>query len=293
MHLRVWLLVLVFSTVITAQIPRFLPRVDRGTIDTALLPEVSGAAFSSANPGIIWVHNDSGGGNFLYGISSRTAEVVAVYRIGGVSILDWEDTSCGPGPESGISYIYIGDFGDNERKRHVKHIIRVKEPVIQQGSSSGPVLLHDTHTISFMYPDGYHDAETLLLDPLSGDMYIVTKSPGTSLIYRLPADTPVNAVYAAQRCCSLDLPQATGGSVSADGARILIKNYFSLFYWDRDPDRSFASAFDAPPQLLPYIPEPQGEAVCWNREGNGFFTLSEQKGPLPVHLFYYPPKQYE
>ncbi|MBN2415800.1 hypothetical protein JXO52_08150 [bacterium] len=275
-----------------AQQPLFGDRVDRGVIDTSLLPEVSGAACSTLNADILWVHNDSGGENLLYALDARTAAVVAVYRVAGVPNHDWEDIAAGPGPEPGVSFLYIADIGDNEGERPVKQIIRIREPVVPAGSARGVRTLTGAEICSFRYPDGVHNAETLLLDPLSRDMYIVTKSRRTAAVYRLVFPRPVDRIVTAERCGTIDMPQATAGSVTVDGTGIIIKNYFSMFYWRRDPAASLFQALSSAPAILPYIPEPQGEAVCWKREGNrdGFFTLSEQKANMPVHLFYYPPQ---
>ena len=41
---------------------------------------------------------------------------------------DWEDIAVGPGPEPGVSYVYIGDIGDNLRLRSTISLLRFPEP---------------------------------------------------------------------------------------------------------------------------------------------------------------------
>ena len=46
------------------------------------------------------------------------------------------------------------------------------------------VTLSDVETFTLQYPDGPRDAETLMVDPLSGDIYIVSKRDTVLHIYR-------------------------------------------------------------------------------------------------------------
>jgi hypothetical protein len=38
---------------------------------------------------------------------------------------------------------------------------------------------------------------------------------------------------------------------------------------------------------LPYSPEPQGEAIAFDAQGGGYYTISEERGKSPQQLFYY------
>lgn len=78
--------------------------------------ESSGIAASRRNANLLWSHNDSGDGLFIYGFD-RQGKHRGVWRIAGASAMDWEDIAVGPGPKSCQSYIYIGDIGDNAKKR--------------------------------------------------------------------------------------------------------------------------------------------------------------------------------
>ena len=84
---------------------------------------------------------------------------------------------------------------------------------------------------------------------------------------------------------------AVAGDVSPDGREVLIKNYARVFLYRRPPGATLAAALaaDAPPLSLPYIQEPQGEAVCFDRTGGGYFTLSEWavNSDAPDHPIYY------
>ena len=79
-----------------------------------------------------------------------------------------------------------------------------------------------------------------------------------------------------------------GADISRDGKMILIKTYYQIFLINRDLNIPFSSSILKGEQIpLDYIPEPQGESVCWSWDQSGYFTISEQYGNTPVNLYYY------
>ena len=79
----------------------------------------------------------------------------------------------------GKSYLYIGDIGDNNGTRSEVVVYRVAEPTLTTASAKltkkRPEATESAEAIRLRYPDGKYDAETLLVHPASGNIYIVTK----------------------------------------------------------------------------------------------------------------------
>ena len=88
-------------------------------------------AASRKNPGILWVHNDSGNSANIYALTTE-AKLVRICRIKGADCRDWEDIAIGPGPDKKLDYLYIGDIGDNKARYPSIIIYRVPEPKIDQ-----------------------------------------------------------------------------------------------------------------------------------------------------------------
>ncbi|HEX7297237.1 MAG TPA: hypothetical protein VF251_15910, partial [Pyrinomonadaceae bacterium] len=134
------------------------------------ITESSGLATSKANPGIYWTHNDSGNGPLIYAFDATGASR-GVWQIPGATCKDWEDIAVGPGPQAGKSYIYIGDTGDNEAMRSHVEVYRIPEPTVAVESATSskakPLITEPAELFRFRYPDGKHDAETLLVHPQS------------------------------------------------------------------------------------------------------------------------------
>ena len=83
------------------------------------------------------------------------------------------------GPERNQSYLYIGDIGDNSERRSEIIVYRVPEPTITAADASStkskPRVTESAEAIHLRYPDGKHDAETLMVHPVTGSLFIVTK----------------------------------------------------------------------------------------------------------------------
>ena len=142
------------------------------------LPEGSGVAASRRSPGRFWAHNDSGE-PVLFALDAKGA-VQGKVRLAKATVNDWEGIAVGPCPDG--SCIYLGDIGDNDAGRRDIAIYRIPEPA----DASGTVERADVFRAR--YPDGAHDAETLLVTP-RGEILIVTKGEtGPVALYRLPLD---------------------------------------------------------------------------------------------------------
>ncbi|MEZ6009207.1 MAG: hypothetical protein R3F05_15780, partial [Planctomycetota bacterium] len=78
--------------------PTWAPFAKTGTVDDTVpgaLDEVSGIAVSRRNPGVYWVHDDSGGGALLYALA-HDGSLRQTYSLAATAI-DWEDLALGPG----------------------------------------------------------------------------------------------------------------------------------------------------------------------------------------------------
>jgi hypothetical protein len=213
----------------------------------------------------------------------------------GIQNRDWEDIAIGPGPEEGQQYLYIGDIGDNRAQHDLKYVYRVPEPHVTADQTPREVSLSDIETITFRYPDGERDAETLLLDPTTKDLYVISKRETKVRVYRASYPQSTTAPMTLEHVVTLALNERdtmsawlTGGDISPSGQEILLKSYIGVYYWSRAPGQPVHDALRAAPTLLPYIPEPQGEAVCWKADGGGYYTVSEERDAIPAHLYFYP-----
>lgn len=245
------------------------------------LSEASGLVDSQKQPGFLWSHEDAGSPDEIY-LLNRQGKVVGKMRTPFYNN-DWEDLAIGPGPQTNETYLYIGDVGDNSSSQDIKRIYRFPEPA----SLSSTITAFDR--IQFRYPDGAADAETILFDPLTRDLYIVTKWLPKARLYRLAYPQSTTQVITAEKVGEMTIgSDLTGGSISMIGTEIIVRGYSAIYYWKRKPEENVGEVLlKAPIKTLPYQFEPQGEAVCFDKDNKGYFTVSERNIAPSVNLYFY------
>jgi hypothetical protein len=270
----------------TGRSDQFEPVAQRVIIEPGRMDEASGLADSRTLPGYLWTHEDAGNLSVLY-LLRKDGREIRQYAPEGIINRDWEDIAVGAGPREGVSYLYLGDIGNNDANAatDVHFIYRMPEPT----NLDGGIRAADIERISYRYPDGPRDAEVLLFDPLTQDLFIVSKELNMANLYRLPYPQTVSVVITAEKLGSLPSVQiATGGDISFDGLEILVRTYTNIFYWKRNANESVGQTLSRPwAKTLPYELEPQGEAICFDKEANGYFTLSERRSATSVTLNYF------
>jgi hypothetical protein len=255
-------------------------------IEEEALDESSGLAASRRNPGLYWTHNDSGDGPFLYALDAEGRRR-GVWRVAGARAEDWEDIAAGPGPEPGRPYLYVGDIGDNGRRRPHVSVYRLPEPAVAGADAAAradsPRATEPAEEIRLKYPDGRHNAEALLVHPSTGDLYVVVKDSSPACgVYRLRAAQVAAGVNTLERVGEFRSPSllgsiVTGGDISPDGRRVIICDYLSA-YELRLPDAAganFEEVWRQQPSVVQLGPRRQGEAICYRLDGAALLATSE------------------
>jgi hypothetical protein len=253
------------------------------TVSDGAIREGSGIEVGLANPGMYWIHNDSGDIARIFAVDA-TGATRRTYVLGGATATDIEDIDAGPGPVPGVPYLYVADIGDNSERRTNAAIYRVPEPTVTAGAT---VTLTGVDTLWISYPDGPHNAESLVVDPQTGDMVVIAKpaAGGPAAVYRAPANLADGSHTVLVRVGTLPLPPGstnvtTAADVSPDGSELVVRTYAAVLLWHRAPGTSIADALATAPCQGPVPPESQGEAAAFHSDGRGYVTMSEGAGPV-------------
>jgi len=292
-YLRLWLLTLnsVVATGVWGQqkIPFSMGEAN-GKIATGAIQEASGLVASAENPGFLWTHNDSGDAARIF-LLNDSAQLAATYYLSGIVARDWEDI--GRMTRSGQHYLLIGDVGDNGSRYSSIRIHMVNEPVVPDETPFVDTIpAADIHTFILTFENGPRDAESLFYDPMDNYLYVISKRELHAGVYRtvLPEPTGVGTEADTLRLTQVgSIPETfiTSADISSDGTEILVKNLLNVFYWKRKPGETVAQTLGRPATHLPYRPEPQGEAIAFSCNGEGYYTLSEAVFGLPAILYFY------
>jgi hypothetical protein len=176
-------------------------------------------------------------------------------------------------------------------------VYQVPEPEVDTTRTG--VLAQSERAVRFdlQYPDGPHDAETLLFNLANGQTFVVTKDLKSSGVYASdgwlspdkmnvlrkvswfrPVEQPLTRRNAADLVRSL---WVTGGDISPDGQRVVLRTYTDAFEWTVTGHDLAAAVRSKPEHLL--LPETlQGEAAAYTQDGKAILFSSE-KANAPVH----------
>jgi hypothetical protein len=245
------------------------------TMRLAGMPEASGLVASRTTPGRLWTHNDSGKPEIV--AFDTKGNVVGRVSLSGAALEDWEAMASGPCANG--TCLYIADIGDNNANRKEITIYRVPEPAKASGSAQVDGIFRAS------YPDGAHDAETLLATP-DGTLYIVTKGDtGPVALYRFPRELRAGTTARLERvgaALSHGKPAAdariTDGAISPDSEWVVLRTRASLTFY-RASEFLKGDFREARRLDLKELGEPQGEAVAFG-PSNNLYVAGEGGGEM-------------
>jgi hypothetical protein len=207
---------------------------------------------------------------------------VAVYVLdGGCQVVDVRSVAIDPYDPEDLALgadgtVWLADTGDNGAIRETVALVAVRP----DGTTS---------LYRLTYPDGAHDAETLLLAP-DGTPYVVTKEVlGASGVYRPVAPLVDGGTVGLGKVSSVNFTLtgtaggpvgrasqllATGGAVSADGTHLAVRTYTDAYVWSLTGS-DVVAALATHPVRVPLPDSPQGEAISFTADGTALVIASE------------------
>jgi len=197
-----------------------------GRLAHPAIRESSGIVSSRKQAGTYWTMNDSGNPPRLYAVDA-TGRSLGVLTIAGARNVDWEDIAI---DEDGK--LYVGDFGNNSRRRRVLTIYVIPEPDPRKAARAAVEA-----KVRFRYPDGHGPFDCEAMFVRKGRAYLITKQPLSARLYRVRLDGPANEIVEAEYLgLSPHEASVTGADLSADGRRIAVISYVGFSVYEL-PDR--------------------------------------------------------
>lgn len=256
--------------------------------------ESSGLCLSGRDPAIFWTLNDSGGEPCVFAID-RSGKARAKVRVRDATNFDWEDIAIGK-DETGASALFVADIGDNFHIRPSLQVYQFSEPDVgAPGSTPGETESTVPKLWRFNYPEGHPNAESLLVHPLTGRLYVVTKTDdGICALYGLPQPLQAGISMTLEKIAPLFFPpvvragkrphdncMTTSAGFSPDGSHLFISTYSSLYEWSLPEGKPLAEALKNPPIRIEPERLGQLEGACYDADGRTIWVTSER---LPTPL---------
>ena len=243
---------LLLAVVLLAIVPSIAAAEDTiaFTMDDARITESSGLAVDPAG-NLYRTVNDSGDRGVAYGIGlDGTVQGTLNFRA------EPEDIEAVAVHEERL---YIADIGDNSSERDFVRVYFFTNP-----RANGLTVAYKAY--DFRYPDGQHNAETLLVDE-SGRLFIVTKGRKAA-VYEAPAKPKRDGVNELEKVGSAP-SNVTDGTFLPGGDRIALLTYNSVEVIDATSYDVMASA--------PIPDQPQAESLTLSLDQESLLVGSEGK----------------
>ncbi|GAB2873350.1 hypothetical protein [Nocardioides pacificus] len=225
-------------------------------------PEIVESSGLVATDGLVVTVNDSGDAARAFVVDPGSGETVGVTRWDpGTDDGRPDDVEAlAPGPDGTV---WVGDIGDNGASRDSIQVVRVP---VGRGElwGSEPV-------IDLVYPDGARDAETLLSHPVTGRLFVVSKSVFGGTVYAAPPRLDPAAPN-RMRAIGPVIGIATDGAFFPDGRHLIVRSYTGATVYTF-PQLAEVGSMDLPDQE-------QGEGIAVDRRGR--VLLSSEGLAAPV-----------
>lgn len=233
-------------------------------IRDARLAEVSGIGWMD---GHLLAVNDSGDGPVVYAVRPSDGTVVGTVTYSSITPRDNEALAVGPDRT-----VWVADVGDNDRVRPHVMISRFTLPAVPRGD-----VWTGAQQARFVYPDGPHDAEALMVDPATGEAFVVTKDITRGRVYRVPRRWSLDDPATLEPVATDEWigPLVTDAAIDPAGGRAVLRTYGQAAV-HAVPGLARAGLVDLPR-------ERQGEAVTFTPDG-ALVLVSEGVGQRPVRL---------
>lgn len=224
--------------------------------DGTRLAEISGLAYSSLHDGIVWAHNDSGGGPRLYALDVESCEIRAVLRVRGIEARDPEALATGTAA-TGAPVLWWGDIGDNTSSRGFVEVHEIPEPTDLRNARVDAA----TYRVRL---EKRQDSEAMLAD---GDrLWLIGKGLIQGNIWSLPhplrSDRPARArVVGVEEGLVTDAAMRPGGGYA-------VRDYSEVRIYSGNPPGTLETRMPLPEQV-------QGEAMTWTPDGTALIVASE------------------
>ena len=180
-----------------------------GRLGHPRITESSGVVLSRQHPGVLWTHNDGGGGQkqTLYAVD-RTGRTLGEFVLSEVRLHDWEDIAI-----DAQNFIYVGDLGNNNLDRRELAVYRIDEPNPQNRLG----LIHVRAAWKLHYPGAPFDCESLFIWKDHG--YVISKvsNDARAQIFSFPLEERKDPIVLQLVATTKIQSPVAGADISPDG----------------------------------------------------------------------------
>jgi hypothetical protein len=224
------------------------------------LKEIS-AAETLPNSDLIWVIEDKGNKNNIYGINAR-GKIIKDIDVSNASNIDWEDLT-----SDRLGNLYIGDFGNNSKNRDDFTIYKVAN--LQDDNATA-------EQINFTLPKDMKSEDFEGFFIMNGYFYIFSKENKTSKLIKVPNQI---GKHTAKLVSYFNLDgkhhKITSADISDDGKTIVLLKHDKLWKISNFKGDHF---FEGTIVELKFDHNSQKEGICFVNNSTVYITDERSHG---------------
>ncbi len=222
----------------------------------------------SPNSYLIWLIEDAGNKNNLYAID-KTGKIIKDLDIRNASNIDWEDLT-----SDSLGNIYIGDFGNNSKKRKLFTIYKIPKPDELTSHTIAEV-------INYELPSEIKSKDFEAFFIFQNQFYIFSKE-NKGVLISVPAK---EGTHTAKLITEFNLKgknnKITSADISTDGKTIVLLNHDKLWQLSNFKDDQF---FEGNIKSLAFKHNSQKEGICF-RNNNSLYITDEHNKIIGGNLY--------
>lgn len=233
------------------------------------LDEVSANELVSQS-NLIWVIEDANNKNNIYGLNAKGA-IEKDIDVKNAKNIDWEDLTTDP-----LGNIYIGDFGNNSKKRKVFTIYKINKIATIKSSTEADI-------ITFTLPENF-DSEDFEAFFLWNDLfYVFSKNDKKTKVFTVPNSIGNHqASFYSEYKFQEKYNKITAADISADGKTIALLNHEKVWKISAFEKTDF---FKGTIKALDFKHKSQKEGLCFKDSKTLYVTDERNKNDGNIYSF--------
>ncbi|WP_397363727.1 hypothetical protein [Olleya sp. R77988] len=226
-----------------------------GSIDGDL-DEVSAAQLVS-NSDLIWTIEDAGNKNNVYGLNLK-GNIVKDIDISNAKNIDWEDLTT-----DNKGSLYIGDFGNNSRKRKTFFIYKVENIANIKNKT-------EAKTITFTLPENIKSEDFEAFFLWKDYFYIFSKTHKKTMLLKVPNQIGNHvATFITEYKLKGKDTRVTSADISPDGKTVILLNHDKIWKLSNFKIDNF---FEGNVKNIPLNHDSQKEGICFKNNTSIYIT---------------------
>lgn len=212
------------------------------------------------NSDVLWTIEDAGNKNHLYGFNLE-GELIKDIKINGAKNNDWEDLT-----SDDFGNLYIGDFGNNSKKRDSYSICKISN--FEDAETSA-------EKIDFKLPKKMKDQDFEAFFLMKNNFYIFSKNNKETFIFKVPNRIGKHTAELVSKFkFDKTIGKITSAAISPDQKTIVLLNHDRLVKLTNFKSDYF---FEGDIEILKFNHDSQKEGICFKDQRSVYITDERTK----------------